>query len=69
VQTYFNNSFIERQDNIYTIPHDSIPYNCFYHSLQFSPGCMRMLGHDYVVECREFDEMPLLANSVQQFSI
>jgi len=69
VQTYYNNSFIERRDNTYTIPHDSIPYNCFYHNLQFSPGCMRMLGHYYVVEGKEFDGTPLLANSVQQFSI
>jgi len=59
---YCNNSFIERPDNKYTIPCTAIPYKCFYHSLQCFPK--------YLQEKEKvFTKQPLLASSVQQFSI
>ncbi|XP_065911531.1 uncharacterized protein [Dysidea avara] len=67
-----NNSFLERLDNIYTTPCTSIPYRCFYHTFQFSPNELRrrkLSKYPLLVEGGEFVKQPLLANSVQQFSI
>lgn len=67
-----NSTFLERPDNKYTTPCTSIPYRCFYHTFQFSPIELRrrkLSKYPLLIESSEFARQPLLANSVQQFSI
>jgi len=64
-----NNTFLERPDNKYTTPCTSIPYRCFYHTFQFELRRCKLSKYQLLVGSSEFARQPLLANSVQQFSI
>ena len=63
-----NNTFYERSDGTYTA-HNGYPFRCFSHAFRFSPEYVKKFGFSVLVNDRSFLDHPLLANSVQQFSI
>ncbi|XP_065897339.1 uncharacterized protein [Dysidea avara] len=65
-----NSTFIDRSDGKYRITHDLIPYRNFFFAYQLSPNKLRGYSDiPLMVEDGRFTDKPLLANSVQQFSI
>ena len=71
--TAVNSTFIERSDGTYNLPLDFTPYRSFFFTYQFSPNnlhkCASYSDFPLMVEDDMFTHRPLLANSVQQFSI
>ena len=63
-----NSTFYERYDGTYTA-HNGYPFRCFSHAFRFSPEYVKKFGYSVLVNDRSFLDHPLLANSVQQFSI
>ena len=73
--TSVNLTHYERMDAHYTLHYESAPYKCFFQAFQFSPEQIMkndishsVLDH-LIVEDKHFTNHPLLANSVQQFSM
>ena len=66
--TVANSSFYEKPDGTYTA-HNGYPFRCFSHAFRFSPEYVKKFGYSVLVNERSFLDHPLLANSVQQFSI
>ena len=58
---------------MYNLPLDFTPYRSFFFTYQFSPSnlnkCVNYSDYPLMVEDNKFTHRPLLANSVQQFSI
>ena len=63
-----NSTFYERLDGTYTA-HNGYPFRCFSHAFRFSPEYVKKFGYSVVVNGGSFLDHPLLANSIQQFSI
>ena len=68
-----NLTLFDRAKGKYTMHYGSVPYTLFFHAFQFSQkevekAGIAMLDHP-VVEDDAFAEHPLLANSVQQFTL
>ena len=65
--TFFERYLDESKDeNFYTTCSTLVPYRCFYHSVLFSSDKM---SQSAILEANAFQKHPLLANSVQQFSL
>ena len=67
-----NNTFIVRSDQVYNLPCNFTPYRCFFFAFQFSPENLKHLRYSnfpLMVKDDKFTHHPLLANSVQLFSI
>ena len=67
-----NSTFIVRSDGVYNLPCNFIPYRCFFFSYRFSPKNLKNLNYSdfsLLVKDDDFTNHPLLANSVQLFSI
>jgi len=71
--TSANSTFIERSDKMYNLPLDFIPYRSFFFTYRFSSSNLKKYVSysdiPLMVEDEKFTHKPLLANSVQQFSI
>ena len=63
-----NSTYFENLDGMYTA-HNGYPYRCFSHAYQFFPEYVKKLGYSILVNNKSFKDHPLLANSVQQFSV
>ena len=63
-----NSTYFENLDGTYTA-HNGYPYRCFSHAYRFSPEYVKKLGYSILVNDGSFKDHPLLANSVQQFSV
>ena len=63
-----NSTFYERSDGTYAA-HNGYPFRCFSHAFQFSAEYVKKFGYSVFVNDKSFLDHPLLANSVQQFSI
>ena len=63
-----NSTFYERSDGTYTA-HNGYPFRCFSHAFRFSSEYVKKFGYLVFVNDKSFLDHPLLANSVQQFSI
>ena len=76
VGTVMNPTLFEHADGMYTLHYSLTPYNCFAHSFQYTSAevsrtCQKqsaLFGQLPVSDCH-FRSKPLLANSVQQFSM
>ena len=66
--TVANSTFFEKSDGTYTV-HNGYPFRCFSHAFRFSSEYVEKFGYSVLVNDRSFLDHPLLANSVQQFSI
>ena len=67
-----NSTFIVRSDGVYNLPCNFSPYRCFFFAFQFSPKNLKHLNYSdfsLMVKDDQFANHPLLANSVQLFSI
>ena len=70
--TLANNTFIDRSDGFYNISRDFTVYRNFFFTYQLSPKNLKLNHYSdfpLMVEDDKFKHRPLLANSVQQFSI
>ena len=63
-----NSTFFEKVDGTYN-SHYAYPYRCFSHAFRFSSEYVKKFGYSVLVNDRSFLGHPLLANSVQQFSV
>lgn len=74
-KTTINCTFYERQDGKYTVHYGSVPFKCFYHTVEFSrqqlraAGVSRSTAEQLVVGNSYFESLPFLSNSVQQFAL
>ena len=74
-KTNINLTFYEREDGKYTTHYGSVPFKCFYHTVQFSKqqlrgaGVARSTAEQLLVEDSHFESLPFLSNSVQQFAL
>ncbi|XP_065897357.1 uncharacterized protein [Dysidea avara] len=70
--TSVNSTFIDRPDGKYNLPCGLIPYNSFFFTYQLSPKNLNRLKYSdfsLMVSDDKFVHKPLLANSIQQFSV
>ena len=70
--TSANTTFFEFDDGSYNVHSNLFPYRCFYHLFQFSPENVKKLGYSgfsLMIKAKKFSQQPLLANSLQQFSM
>ena len=70
--TSVNSTFIERTGGKYNLPCGLTPYKNFFFTYQFSPKNLKTLNFSdfpLMVKNDQFVHKPLLANSIQQFSI
>ena len=70
--TSANSTFFEITDGTYNVHNNLFPYRCFFHLFQFSPENVKRHEHSglsLMIEDKRFSQQPLLANSLQQFSI
>ncbi|XP_065897337.1 uncharacterized protein [Dysidea avara] len=70
--TLVNSTFFEGPEGDYNLPRDFTPYHNFFFTYQFSPSNLENLCYsDFPLTVKDdmFKHRPLLANSVQQFSI
>jgi 2-polyprenyl-3-methyl-5-hydroxy-6-metoxy-1,4-benzoquinol methylase len=70
--TTVNLTLFERPAGVYSLHYCSLPFQCYYHTVEFSPDALKHAGVEYgglLVPSRNFISNPLLANSVQQFSM
>ena len=63
-----NSTFFEKVDGTYN-SHNAYPYRCFSHAFRFSLEYVKKFGYPVLVNDESFLDHPLLANSVQQFSV
>ena len=70
-QTKINLTMYEKPDGTYTCHYGLVPFECYYHTVEFSPQYFksRKIGMpcDVIVPTESFKSNPFLANSVQQF--
>ena len=70
-----NLTLYERPAGVYTLHYGSLPFECYYHTVEFSPDMLKQSGvekrlcNSMLVSSKSFKSHPLLANSVQQFSM
>ena len=73
--TSVNLTLFERQNGIYSLHYGSMPYSGYYHTVNFSPTHLASSGvatevcDSLLVQNKVFKSHPLLANSVQQFTM
>lgn len=73
--TTLNLTFYERKDGAYTMHFGLVPFKCFFHTIKFSKkdliamGLSKSTSEHLLVKDSQFDSLPFLSNSVQQFSI
>ena len=74
-ETVVNPTFIEREDKRYSLHYALVPYRGYFHTVPFVPSKLQELGIEeralsqLVVSSEHFEMHPLLANSMQQFSL
>ena len=72
-KTKANLTMYERQDGMYTFDYGLMPFQCFYHTIEFSPRFVKSRGvtlpYDVIVPSGSFESRPFLANSFQQFAM
>ena len=72
-KTEVNSTMYERQDGMYSGHYGLMPFESFYHTIEFSPQFMKSKGiplpYDVIVPSASFESKPFLANSFQQFAI
>ena len=74
-KTTVNLTFYEQEDGKYTMHYGSVPFKCFYHTVQFSRQKLKAAAvskstlEQLFVEDSYFESLPFLANSVQQFCL
>lgn len=65
-----NVTFFEREDGTYNLHYQSVPFKNYFHTVDFKMGQMKFLNATNIpVADEKFSSLPLLANSVQQFSL
>ena len=73
--TTVNPTLYERQDGVYSLDSELLPFGCYHHTVEFSPSKLASSGVDkslcetLMVQNAAFAKCPLLANCVQQFSL
>ncbi len=71
--SFVNVTFFEREDGTYTLHYRSLPFRCYFHTVEFKNEPIEFLGtalaNKLPVPEKYFNLWPLLANSVQQFSL
>ena len=68
-QTLVNFTLFERADGRYSLHYFSLPFRGYYQTIAFSNEQVQSLPTKFLVEDKYFRSVPLLANSVQQFSL
>ena len=69
-QTFVNFTFYEMEDGTYNLHYHSLPFSCFYQSIEFTRKCFSDASHVHLLVGNEcFLAQPFLANSVQQFCL
>ena len=72
-ETTVNLTMYERQDGCYTCHYGLMPFQCYCHTIEFSPQLMRSKGitlpYDVIVPSASFESKPFLANCFQQFAM
>lgn len=68
-KTFVNVTFFDREDGSYNLYCQSLPFKCFFHSVKFLKRNYGDAIFNYLVPKKFFELWPLLANSVQQFSL
>ena len=69
VNSHVLNPTLYEKENEYTLHYSSMPYECFVHSLFMTKENIHFPPGTIFVQQKRFDNIPLLANSVQQFSM
>lgn len=73
--TVTNLTLFERPAGMYTLHYHLLPFEGYYHTVEFSPDMLKQpsvekrLFDSMLVSSKSFKSHPLLANSVQQFSM
>jgi hypothetical protein len=73
--TTVNLTLFEDPNGAYSLHYESIPYSGYFHTVKFSPsdlatcGVATALCDPLLVQHKAFKSLPLLANSVQQFTM
>ena len=69
--TLVNHTFFEKGDGKYCLDHQSLPFRCYYHTVDFSSEQLQHLttAVPIHVDAKCFKSSPMLANSVQQFTL
>ena len=73
--TSVNSTLFERDNGVYSVHYGSMPYSGYYHTVNFSPTHLASSGvaievcNSLLVQSKVFKSHPLLANSVQQFTM
>jgi 2-polyprenyl-3-methyl-5-hydroxy-6-metoxy-1,4-benzoquinol methylase len=68
--SFVNLTLFERADGRYNLHYFSLPFRGYYHTVTFSgERAQSLLPTKFLVEDKHFQSVPLLANSVQQFSL
>ena len=72
-ETKINLTLYEREDGLYTCHYCLLPFESYYHTIQFSAESLKskglMVSPDFIVPSESFKSKPFLANSVQQFAM
>lgn len=72
-KTFVNFTLYERKDGKYNLHYQSLPFRCYYHTVDFSNKQLESLhatnSIELLVKDEHFTSKPLLANSVQQFCL
>ena len=69
INSHMLNPTLYEKENEYTLHYSSMPYECFVHSLFMTKENIHFPPRTMFVQQGRFDDIPLLANSVQQFSM
>ena len=64
-----NFTFFEREDGLYNLHYHSLPFRCYFHAVEFKTEVEHAPSNELLVVNKYFTMWPLLANSVQQFSL
>ena len=69
--TLVNHTFFEKEDGMYCLHYQSLPFRCYYHTVDFSSEQLQHLttAVPIHVDATCFKSSPMLANSVQQFTL
>ena len=69
--TLVNHTFFEKEDGMYCLHYRSLPFRCYYHTVDFSSEQLQHLttAVPIHVDATCFKSSPMLANSVQQFTL
>ena len=66
-ETKLNTTMYERKDGIYTCHYGLVPFECYYHTVDFKPSKNLNIPYEVIVPSDSFKSNPFLANSLQQF--